>query len=291
MTTLKWVVPVLALLPVVTALATVYGRRRWAAQTQALWQQLQAAQVQAAQVPPRVTRYSEHELDGLPPPVQRWLRATLADGAPVITMVDIDHQGQMNLGDGAERWVPFTSRQRVVTQRPGLVWDARVRLLPGLQVHVHDAYVAGQGLLHAAVAGLLTVARQRGGGDIAQGELMRFMAEAAWYPTALLPSQGVRWLPVDEHLARATLSDGELAVTLSFSFDDQGLMTACRADGRGRSVRGRTVPTPWEGRWSDHQWHDGVRVPMAGEVAWLLPEGRRPYWRGRVMRLRHGTAP
>jgi hypothetical protein len=286
MTTLKGVVLVLALLPVVVVLATAYGRRRWAAQTQALWQQLQAAQV-----PPRVTRYSERELDGLPPPVQRWFRATLRDGAAVIATVDIEHQGQMNLSESAEQWVPFTSQQRVVTQRPGFVWDARVRLLPGLRVHVHDAHVAGQGLLHAAVAGLLTVARQHGGGDIAHGELMRYMAEAAWYPTALLPSQGVRWQPVDEHQARATLGDGELAVTLSFSFDDQGLMTACRADGRGRSVRGRTVPTPWEGRWSDHQWHDGVRVPMAGEVAWLLPEGRRPYWRGRVTRLHHGTAP
>lgn len=27
---------------------------------------------------------------------------------------------------------------------------------------------------------------------------------------------------------------------------------------------------------------DGVRIPRAGEVEWILPEGRLPYWRGRV---------
>jgi len=27
---------------------------------------------------------------------------------------------------------------------------------------------------------------------------------------------------------------------------------------------------------------DGMRVPMQGEVAWLLPEGPAPYWRGRI---------
>ena len=40
---------------------------------------------------------------------------------------------------------------------------------------------------------------------MAEGELMRFLAEAAWYPTALLPSQGVRWQGADERSAFATL--------------------------------------------------------------------------------------
>lgn len=41
--------------------------------------------------------------------------------------------------------------------------------------------------------------------DLAEGEFMRFFAEAAWYPTALLPSQGVRWQAVDAHTASARL--------------------------------------------------------------------------------------
>jgi hypothetical protein len=30
-----------------------------------------------------------------------------------------------------------------------------------------------------------------------------------------------------------------------------------------------------------------MRVPMSGEVSWILPEGPRPYWRGRVTRLEY----
>lgn len=61
-------------------------------------------------------------------------------------------------------------------------------MLPGLPARVHDAYVAGEGILHASLLGLFTVADLRGTDYIAEGELMRFFAEAAWYPTALLPS-------------------------------------------------------------------------------------------------------
>jgi hypothetical protein len=42
----------------------------------------------------------------------------------------------------------------------------------------------------------------RGTGEIAEGQLMGFFAEAAWYPTALLPGQGVRWEAVDDSSAR-----------------------------------------------------------------------------------------
>ncbi|MBW8315508.1 MAG: hypothetical protein K0M73_11605, partial [Hydrogenophaga sp.] len=123
--------------------------------------------------------------------------------------------------------------------------------------------------------------------ELARGELMRFFAEAAWYPTALLPSQGVRWTVVDEHSAKATLTDGALSITLLFRFDDAGLMASVRAEARGRMVGGETSMAPREGNRSNHQRVDGMTVPLTGEVAWLLPEGRKTYWRGTVTSLRH----
>jgi hypothetical protein len=40
---------------------------------------------------------------------------------------------------------------------------------------------------------------------------MRFFAEAACYPTALPPSQGMRWDAVDDASANATAVDGQRA--------------------------------------------------------------------------------
>jgi hypothetical protein len=96
---------------------------------------------------------------------------------------------------------------------------------------------------------------------------MRFLAEAAWYPTALLPSQGVQWEDVDDSSAEATLQDGETTATLLFRFREDGLIESVRAEGRGRTVGGTVVPTPWEGRWSHYALHDGMRIPLEGEVS------------------------
>lgn len=284
---IKWIAVAIVGLVVLFAALSAFGAWRWSVATRALTDRLEAARM------PLVTaRYNAaRELEGLPPPVQRFFRAALTDGQPIVAAASLAHRGSFNLAaEGPDRWIPFTSTQRITTRRPGFVWDARMAMGPGLAVHVHDAYVAGEGILHPAVLGLVSLTDLRGSspepGGVAQGEFMRYVAEAAWYPTALLPSQGARWAAVDEHAAQVTLADGTVSATLLFRFDPRtGLIDSVRAEARGRMVGKGVVMTPWQGRWSDYAVRDGMRVPMSGEVAWLTPAGRRTYWRGQVTRI------
>ena len=48
---------------------------------------------------------------------------------------------------------------------------------------------------------------------------MRFFADTAWHPTALLPSQGVRWEAVNDRSAYATLTEGDISITMLFTFN------------------------------------------------------------------------
>jgi hypothetical protein len=139
--------------------------------------------------------------------------------------------------------------------------------------------------------GLFTVAKVQGGGEIARGEFMRFFAEAAWYPTALLPSQGVRWGAIDEHSASASIADGPLTLSLLFRFNDAGLIDSVRSEARGGMVGNKVVMMPWECRLSDYQLRDGMTVPIAGEAAWIRPEGRKPYFRGTITSVSYEFAP
>lgn len=249
------------------------------------------ARLEAARLAPVSTRYDAREIESLPAPVQRFFRAVLKDGQPVVTAASIEHAGTMNMSTTAQQWKPFTSKQRVVTGRPGFDWDARIMMLPGVPVHVHDAYVAGSGVLRGALFGLIPVVNMAESPDLAKGELLRFFAECAWYPTALLPSQGVRWEAVDDSSARATLVDGATSVTLTFRFQADGPIGSLRAESRGRAVGNGISEAPWEGRFWNYQTRGGMRVPMDGEIAWVLPGGAWPYWRGTNTAIAYEFAP
>ena len=272
---------ILGLMAIATA-ALLYGHFRWESATGEMHARLEAAR----QIVGR-ERYRQDELFGLPAPVQKYFQAVLKDRQPIVSAVHLELSGTINMSATAENWKRFTSTQRLIAQRPGFDWEGRIEMIPGLTARVHDAYIAGEGVLHATLFGLVSLANLRGTPEIAQGELMRFLAEAAWYPTALLPSQGVQWTAVDDFSAKATLKDGETAVTLLFRFDENGMIQSARADARGRTVAGVTIPTPWEVQWSNYQLRDGMCVPTGGEVAWMLPEGPQPYFRGRTTSLRY----
>ena len=87
---------------------------------------------------------------------------------------------------------------------------------------------------------------------------------------------------MDESSAHATLTEGDISITMLFTFDEQGLMETARAKSRGRTVDGNGVPTPWLCRFWSYEERGGMRVPLDGEVAWLPPEGEKPYFRGRI---------
>ncbi len=272
-----WAGLTLGCIAAIVAGLAAYGAARWAESTRALLFRLEDTRL-----PATTSRYDAHELEGLPAPVKRYFRSVLKDGQLIISAATVEHVGTFNLKPIDEQWKPFTSTQRVHTHRPGFVWNARIAMAPGIAVYVHDAYVGGEGILNPAILGLYSLSGQIDARDLAEGEFMRFFAETAWYPTALLPSQGVQWEAVDAHSATATLVDEKVRVTMLVSFNQAGLIESVRVEARAAMVGNTVVPTPWEGRWSNYQERDGMLVPLTAEASWLHPDGRKPYWRGTI---------
>lgn len=292
MSPLLWLGIILGLAALAAAALSAYGSKLWVSRIRALTRQLEVARIDEKHGSGLPARFDSRELEGLPAPVQRYFRAALTEGQPIIAAVTIEMAGLFNMSATAEQWKPFTSWQRVVTRRPGFMWNARISMMrPGLAVRVVDSYIAGKGLLHAAMLGLFTVAKFEGEGEIARGEFMRFFAEAAWYPTALLPSQGVQWEAVGEHSANASIVDGPLTLTLLFRFNDAGLIDSVRAEARGGLVGNKVVMMPWECSTSDYAVREGMTVPITGEAAWLRTEGRKPYFHGTIRSLTYEFAP
>lgn len=282
---LKWTAAALILIAILYGAAVAFGAWRWKEATRVL-----VARLDAAEIAHGAVRYDARAIADLPAPVRRYFEQVLTDGQPMVRSVDLELGGMFNMSLDEPQWKPFTSTQRVVANRPGFVWSGRISMFPGVPARVHDAYVAGEGVLRPAMLGLFSLGTVEGEGKIARGELMRWLAESVWYPTVLLPGQGVTWQPVDDGSAQATLIDGPITLTMLFRFGEDGLVSGIRVEARGALVEGETVMMPWEGRFRDYRPQDGMMVPFHGEVAWITPQGERPYFRGTVAQIAYRFA-
>lgn len=274
---MQWIEIIGVLIIVIFGIAAIYGSYRWQSDTDKLCTKLTNGR---RTIKPPI--YDQREIEGLPVPVQRFFRTVLKDGQAIVAAVKLDQQGQFNLNEMEDKWNPFTATQLVITQRLGFDWDARIQMAPGLKVFVNDAYVLGEGNLHASLFGLFTVAKMYDTPELNQGELLRFFAEAAWYPTALLPSQGVRWEAIDDTSARATLTYGATTVSLVFQFNAEGTIATVRAEAR---YRDKLTAMPWGGRFGEYSVRSGMLIPLEGEVGWEHPEGTRLYFKGRITEI------
>lgn len=265
----------LAMLAIFGAGAMGVAALRWHNATETLLRQLPDQQVAPA------APVTKAELAGLPSPVARYFQFALSPGQPRVLSARIAHAGQFRSGGIGSGWAPFTSRQQFSATDPGFIWDARIRMFPLLNVWVRDSYLQGEGSMLGKVAGLFTVVEQSGTPAMAAGALHRWLAEAAWFPTALLPGEALHWQALDRTSARATLTDHATTVSLDYRFGSGGQIVGIRGE-RFRDVDGEAVRTPWVARFSGYRQVAGMMIPTAGEVGWVLPEGELVYWRGRI---------
>ena len=246
-------VAAILLIALAAALGLFAGSRHWRKATN-----MSVARLIAARQAHAVTRYRESELVNLPVPVSRYFRAVLRDGQPMITSAVISHEGQFQTGTTDATWRPFRSIQTYAVNPPGFVWDARIRMAPGIAVRVRDAYLGGAGSMRAAALGVFTVVNAHDTRELAAGALQRHLAELVWLPTALLPSQGTRWTPINDSSARAALTNGSTTVSLDFHFNADGECTGVYAPARfreaarsatGRPSAARSARAPRGRRW------------------------------------------
>jgi hypothetical protein len=279
---IKLIATIGVLVIVCLGLALIYGSYRWQSDTDKLRAKLIDGQ---RTIKPKI--YDQREIEGLPDPVQRFFQTVLKDGQAIVAAVKLSQQGQFNLNEMEDKWNPLTATQLVITQRMGFDWDARIQMAPGLNAFVHDTYLLGEGSLHASLLGLFTVAKMDSTPESNLGELLRFFAEALWYPTALLPSQGVRWEAINDTSARATLTDGATTVSAVFQFNAEGAIDTFRTEAR---YRDKLTAMPWGGRFWEYSVRNEMLIPLEGEVGWEYPEGTRLYFKGRTTAINYEFA-
>jgi hypothetical protein len=323
----RWIlVPVVVIggLAAAGTVAVMAGRSAWQRETERMVAQLRAGRgeqpARAASTTAELTPPAKSPATGtpalspakaqpdLPAPVARYFALVLPEGEPPIGAPRIRWRGEFQSRPGGG-WAPFTAEQHFTADPPGFVWDAEIQMIPLVPVRIRDSYHDGAGAMHGRIGGVLPIVTEGGTPEIAQSALARWLGEAVWFPTALLPDTAgddaggaaghdawadtggapraaVRWEAIDDTTARATVTDGAVSASAEFHFAPTGEITRMTAL-RYRDVDGAMVLTPFEGEYHDYARHAGILVPTRAEVAWLTPEGRYPYWRAGPTEIRY----
>ena len=220
--------------------------------------------------------YHETQLAGLPAPVQRYFRHVLTEGQPYLHGLRLRHGGQFKT-DLKKDWIAIEGEQYITADPPAFIWQGTTS-----QFIVRDEYVAGRGSLTVRLLGAVPIVRGAGPA-YDQGELLRWLSEIPWLPTALLPGGQVAWTAIDDHSARLSLPHAGATVALVVRFNERDEIEECAT----QRYFGDDQLLPWVGRFRRYQTRHGVLIPTEAEANWIIDGQRQPYARFVVQELEY----
>ncbi len=214
------------------------------------------------------------ELERLPVPVQRYLRMAGVPGRPVLRTVRLKQKGAIRLGPG-KRWLPLEAKSFHTTDPDAFLWYADITAGPFVSFKGVDRLRNGKGRMQGKVFSLIPLFNATGAG-IDEGSWLRYLGEAAFYPSRLLHPE-LEWTTLGERAARLAFpfSGKKLEMSLFFNASDELIRIEAR---RPRSVKGGFQEDPWIGEYDTYKEVQGYRLPFHCRVSWELPAGRYTYY-------------
>ncbi|MEQ1820445.1 MAG: DUF6544 family protein [Terricaulis sp.] len=194
--------------------------------------------------------------------------------------VSLTQAGRMKLSIDAKTWTKFTARQTIETPACGFDW--RARMGPFGVIAVQDALLDGRGKLSVKALGIAPLARVTPSDALTRSELMRYLAELAWAPDAILLNTALRWREIDASTLSVSAGIGPTAAEVFFALNGDGTIAGGYARDRPRSLVEPFLPTRWTWRYSDYRRSQGRFIPFVGEVAWEIDGKELVYWQGHL---------
>jgi hypothetical protein len=186
--------------------------------------------------------------------------------------------------DQASAWMSFTARQRIALGECAFEWKARTGPM-GL-AHIRDAFDGNDGSLSVSLLGVAPIVRAPRSAELDRGELMRYLAELAWAPDAILLNHDLHWRVVDDTHLVVTTASGEHPAEVTLTLDSEGRIIEAFAKDRPRSVAKNFILSAWRGVFSEYRRCEGRLLPHSAEVGWVFEGGFEPVWRGRIVMWR-----
>ncbi len=212
----------------------------------------------------------------LPYPVKTWLDQAAPPAAEEIIIARILLAGSFR--PEGNRWLPLKAEQYFLGRPPAFVWQARIWLMPLIWLQGRDIFHNQVGSFQGSLMSLAPLVGGVGP-ETNQASLQRWISEAVWLPTALWPSEQVKWIGLSPKQAKVVVSYGELKAEGEFFFGDDGLPQSFTCQNRYRNLPTGMKQQPWRVKYSGYQSHKGYVIPTRGEVAWV-PKGKEyPYGR------------
>lgn len=208
--------------------------------------------------------------------MQRYFKHILKKGQPYISYIRLTHDGQFKAGLDKD-FGDIVGEQYFTTEKPGFIWKGTTNMFVA-----RDMYLADNGRLIATILSIINVVDAHGT-QYNQGELLRWLSESVWFPTNLLPSERLKWSPIDANSAKLAFNYKDLSLFYIVTFNDKNEISQMETK---RYMDEKNLET-WIIKPDNYAEKNGIIIPTKAEVFWRLKNGDFSYAKFNVTKIEY----
>ena len=212
----------------------------------------------------------ESDIKHLPAVVQKYLHYTGAVGKEKVLSFRAEFKGGIR-SKSTEEYMPLKSVQYNFTDRPTRLFYivAKKKGIPAIGLHIYRDQTA---TMLVKILGLFTVADARGK-EMDQGETVTFFNDMCFMAPSTLIDRNIEWNEVDEKTINAKFTNGNITVTSTLFFNDEGELVDFLSNDRFETTDGKTYANfPWLTPVTGYMNINGFRLPSGAKLIYKHPD-------------------
>lgn len=211
---------------------------------------------------------SETALNGLPKPIQKWIKTTGIIGKDELKVAWIKQKALMKMKPEQKDWYSAEAIQYSTFENPAFIWTVEMEMMPLINIKGRDKFFGGKGEMLIKINSLINVVNEKGE-KLDEGTLQRYLGELVWFPSLAL-SPLIEWEEIDDFSAKATIKYYDIHVSGTFYFNENGDFTKFITL---RYMGNEDKKYPWVLTVDGYSQFEGIKIPSKMKATWKLDKG------------------
>ena len=213
---------------------------------------------------------TEEDIRHLPAIVQKYLHYTGSVGKEKVLNFRAEFTGGIR-SKSSEEFMPLKSVQYNFTDKPTRLFYivAKKKGIPAKGIHLYRGQTA---IMLVKILGLFTVVDAKGK-EMNQGETVTLFNDMCFMAPATLIDRNIEWHEVDTMTVDAKYTNGNIAVSSTLFFNEEGELVNFLSNDRFETTDGKTYNNyPWLTPVTGYININGYRLPSGAKLIYKHPD-------------------
>jgi hypothetical protein len=230
--------------------------------------------------------FNHEELKDHPELIQNYFSKVVKEDSEIPLFISVKQKSEFKTDLNSE-WFPMSADQYFTTNEPNFVWFSELETSSFFWINAIDSYINGTGNMLIKFNSSITIA-DSWGIELDKSGLFRYISEAVFFPTKLVPSENLSWNVLDSNIAEIKFENGDLSVVAKLFFNSDNLIERIETYDKYRAFDDGFRKSLYSVYFSRYKlMANSFLVPTYMETEWTLPSGLFKYGKYNIVDIQY----